>query len=138
MNYTYNSSFNNKLTPIEFKKVEAVKETINKSNARNASDNWRKHVPVYGWTKMNYPTTICPPISEKYIMRQKQLEEKENEKTRRKQSKELKSTELNKIESPYCSHNKWRLNPEKVNDDVLKESKQKKLYYPKFILVNIF
>ncbi len=122
MNYAYNSYFNNKMTPTELKKVESMKETINKSKARNASDNWRKHVPVYGWTKMNYPTTICPPISEKYITRQKQMEEKENEKIKRKQSQDLKAKELEKIESPYCPHNKWRLNPEKVNDDVLKES----------------
>jgi len=122
MNYAYNSYFNNKMTPTEFKKVESIKETINKSNARNATDNWRKHVPVYGWAKMNYPTTICPPISEKYIIRQKQTDEKENEKIKRKQSQDLKTKDLDKIESLYCPHNRWRLNPEKVNDDVLKES----------------
>ena len=123
MNYAYTSYFNNKMTPTEFKKVELIKETINKSNARNASDNWRKHTPAYGWIKMNYPTTICPPISQKYIMRQKHMEEKENEKIKRKQSQDLKAKEPGKIESPYCAHNQWRLNPEKVNDDVLKESK---------------
>jgi hypothetical protein len=110
------------MTPTEFKKVESIKETINKSNARNASDNWRKHVPIYGWAKMNYPTTICPPISEKYINRQKQIEEKENEKIKRKQSQDLKTKDLDKVEFLYCPHNRWRLNPEKVNDDVLKES----------------
>jgi len=140
MNYAYNSILNNKVSQIEFKKIESIKEIINKSNARNISENWRKHVPVYGWTKMNYPTTICPPISEKYIMRQKQLENNEAEKSKKERLLlEAKNNELEKIESPYCPHNKWRLNPEKVNEDVLKESnllRFKNLY--KLIILNLY
>ena len=117
-------AFGSKMTQQELKKVESIKETINKSNARNASDNWRKHIPVYGWTKMNYPTTICPPISERYIQKQKEYQEIEAENIKRQELIDLKRKEKSeKIEPLYRPNNKWRLNPDKVNENVLDECK---------------
>jgi hypothetical protein len=117
-------AFGSKMTQQELKKVEGIKETINKSNARNASDNWRKHIPVYGWTKMNYPTTICPPISERYIQKQKEYQEIEAENIKRQELIDLKRKEKSeKIEPLYRPNNKWRLNPDKVNENVLDECK---------------
>ena len=122
MSFVYNSNQNNKITATELKKVESIKEIINRSNARNATDNWRKHIPVYGWAKMNYPTTICPPISEKYIKQQKEYEEKENQK--RTQNDIEQKLILEQIHEPlYDPNNKWRLNPDKVNQDVVNGSK---------------
>ena len=48
------------------RKLERLKEENNKYIAREATDNWRNHVPVYGWTKINYPTGIQFPLREKY------------------------------------------------------------------------
>jgi hypothetical protein len=124
MSFIYSSNYNRAMAPQEMKKVEEMKATINKSIARNATENWRKHIPVYGWTKMNYPTTICPPISEKYVARQKDYQDKENERILRKESFDLKNKQqLEKIQPMYRQDNKWRLNPDKVNEDVLNESK---------------
>ena len=41
--------------PKFFKKLEQMKEQNFKFQAREATDNWRKHVPVYGWIQVNYP-----------------------------------------------------------------------------------
>ena len=48
------------------KKIESMKRIIHKVVAKEASDNWRKHIPVYGWTTMNYPSTIQPSLVQKY------------------------------------------------------------------------
>ena len=53
------------------KKLESMKEIIHKVVSKVASDNWRKHIPVYGWTKMNYPSTIQPSLLEKYKEKEK-------------------------------------------------------------------
>lgn len=130
MNSTYNYFSNyttstTKMTALECKKVESIKEIINKSKARNASENWRKNIPVYGWTKMNYPTTICPPISERYIQKQKEYQEIEAENIKRQDLLNLKRKEKSeKIEPLYRPDNKWRLNPDKVNENVLDECKK--------------
>jgi len=137
MNHTHpHIAFGQRMTQQEHKKVESIKETINKSNARNASDNWRKHIPVYGWTKMNYPTTICPPISERYIIRQKEYKENEAEKIKMKELLDLKRKEKSeKIEPLYRPDNKWRLNPDKVNEDVLDECINK---YNNYLIFSLF
>ena len=35
------------------KKIEQMKKQNYKSKEREASFNWRSHVPVYGWTTIN-------------------------------------------------------------------------------------
>lgn len=139
MNYNNQNNlvYSHKMTQMEIKKVEQIKQTINKSNARNASINWRKHIPVYGWTTMNYPTTICPPITEKYIKKQKEYEEKEKEKMARKASLDTKLLLFaEKIEPLYDPNNKYRLNPDKVNDEVLKDSKLNKFFTHYFLCLH--
>ena len=67
--------------PTLFKKLEQMKEQNFKSQAREATYNWRNHVPVYGWVQINYPTGIQRPLREKYkeeeLQRQAEKEEKE-------------------------------------------------------------
>ena len=46
----------NKPNPKFEKKIEQMKKQNFKSQAREASFNWRSHVPVYSWTTINYPT----------------------------------------------------------------------------------
>lgn len=48
------------------KKIEEMTSTINKAILREANPHWRKHIPVYGWTKMNYPGTVCGSLLNKY------------------------------------------------------------------------
>jgi hypothetical protein len=71
-----------KQNPKLFKKLEQMKEQNFKSQAREATYNWRKHVPVYGWVQINYPTGIKPSLREKYAEEEEQkrllLEEKKN------------------------------------------------------------
>jgi hypothetical protein len=74
---------------------------------------------------MNYPTTICPPISERYIKKQKEYQEIEAENIKRQDLLNLKRKEKSeKIEPLYRPDNKWRLNPDKVNENVLDECKK--------------
>ena len=50
------------------RQYELSRQSNNKAFARIASENWRKHVPVYGWMQINYPSTIGMPLLEKYKM----------------------------------------------------------------------
>ena len=54
------------------KREQEVLNKINKSNFRNAFPNWRNHVPIYGWKKMNYPSTIEKSLKDKIILRNKE------------------------------------------------------------------
>ena len=116
-----------KQNPKLFKKLEQMKEQNFKSQAREATYNWRKHVPVYGWVQINYPTGIKPSLREKYAEEEEQkrllLEEKkklENEEEKKEENnvEEVKLPNINQIP---MKKNKARVNPEKVNEDVLKE-----------------
>ena len=66
--------------PKFFKKQEKMKEHLFKAQARIASDNWREHVPVYGWVQVNYPSCVQVPLKEKYFAEKlRKLKEKEEE-----------------------------------------------------------
>ena len=109
------------------KKIEQMKKQNYKSQAREASFNWRSHVPVYGWTTINYPTAIQRPLREKYkeesetkkeekkLKEEKELLEKEEQK---KLELEKKQNQVLKIPLPK---KKTRVNPDLVNQDVMKE-----------------
>ena len=112
--------------PTLFKKLEQMKEQNFKSQAREATYNWRNHVPVYGWVQINYPTGIQRPLREKYkeeeLQRQAEKEEKE-QKQKEEEEKKLEENETNKInpnQIPF-KRNKARVNPENVNEAVLKD-----------------
>jgi len=59
------------------KKIEEMTSTINKAVSKEATSYWRKHIPVYGWTKMNYPGTICGSLWNKYQKIREDDEKKE-------------------------------------------------------------
>ena len=69
------------------KKMEQMKKQNFKSQAREASFNWRSHVPVYGWTTINYPTSIQRPLREKY-QEEKEMRNEENKKKEDKENSE--------------------------------------------------
>ena len=117
--------------PKFFKKLEQMKEQNFKAQAREAVDNWRKHVPVYGWVQVNYPSVIQIPLKEKYfaekLQRIKEKEEAEaKEKTEALQSKNNDNTSSHpqtvpEINRAQKNKNKYRVNPELVNQNVMKE-----------------
>ena len=85
------------------KKIEQMKKQNYKSQAREASFNWRSHVPVYGWTTINYPTSIQRPLREKYkeeseIYKEEKRIKEEKERIEKEEQKKLeleKKTESN-------------------------------------------
>ena len=109
------------------KKIEQMKKQNYKSQAREASFNWRSHVPVYGWTTINYPTTIQRPLKEKYKEESeiKKEEKKLKEEKERAEKEELKKSEIEKNQNQLLKvplpKKKTRVNPDLVNQDVMKE-----------------
>ena len=86
----------NKPNPKFEKKIEQMKKQNYKSQAREASFNWRSHVPVYGWTTINYPTSIQRPLREKYKEESEiQKEQKKNKRRkgfiRKRRTKEIRN-----------------------------------------------
>ena len=77
------------------KKMEQMKKQNYKSQAREASSNWRSHVPVYGWTTINYPTTIQRPLREKY---KEESEIKKEEKRIKEEKERIEKEEEKKLE----------------------------------------
>ena len=55
------------------KKIEEMTSTINKAVYKEANPYWRKHIPVYGWTKMNAPGFVCGSLLNKYQKRKDEL-----------------------------------------------------------------
>ena len=115
-----------KINPKLEKKMEQMKKQNFKAQAREAAFNWRNHVPVYGWTTINYPTAIQRPLKEKYLeekeMRNEQKLKEENEKKEKekqiKEEEEKKQHIISKIPPPK---KKNRVNPELVNQEIMKE-----------------
>ena len=112
--------------PTLFKKIEQMKEQNFKAQAREATYNWRNHVPVYGWVQINYPTGIQKPLREKYKEEelQKQIEKEEKEqKKKEEEEKKIEENEINKNNPNQIplKRNKARVNPENVNEAVLKD-----------------
>ncbi len=112
--------------PTLFKKIEQMKEQNFKAQAREATYNWRNHVPVYGWVQINYPTGIQKPLREKYKEEelQKQIEKEEKEqKLKEEEEKKIEENEINKNNPNQIplKRNKARVNPENVNEGVLKD-----------------
>ena len=108
------------------KKMEQMKKQNFKSQAREASFNWRSHVPVYGWTTINYPTSIQRPLREKY-QEEKEMRNEENKKKEDKENseREAKKKEEENKQNPIIqipmNKKKKRINPELVNQEVMKE-----------------
>ena len=106
--------------------MEQMKKQNFKAQAREASFNWRNHVPVYGWTTINYPTAIQRPLQEKYKeekeLRNEQKAKEENEKKEKekqiKEEEEKKQHIISKVPPPK---KKNRVNPELVNQEIMKE-----------------
>jgi hypothetical protein len=107
-----------KINVNEKKKIEAMLEVIHKATSKESSQHWRKHAPVYGWIQMNYPTSIQPSLVPKYEKQREQLDQVLLEQPTTVQTEDHKD-EAN----DYCPGNKFRLEPERVNEYVLKESK---------------
>jgi hypothetical protein len=104
----------NKENARDSKKLEGMREVVHKAVSREASDMWRKHVPVYGWIQMNYPSGIKPSLIEKYnLIEQNKKDAKE---------KDLNKSKINTEASEYSK---------KVRDDYAQKQKEKKLsqYY---------
>ena len=59
------------------KNSEMMREVIHKGVAKESSPYWRKNIPVYGWTSMNYPGNLQPSLLEKYENQRKEQESKE-------------------------------------------------------------
>jgi hypothetical protein len=82
----------------DVKKFETIKQVVHKAISREAADNWRKHIPVYGWTQMNYPSNLQPSLYEKY---------KEQERLKRVElEKELQAKLIQKNENIYDGEKK--------------------------------
>ena len=109
------------------KKIEQMKKQNFKAQAREASFNWRNHIPVYGWTTINYPTTIQRPLKEKYQEEEelKKEEKRIKEEKERLEKEEQKKLEEEKKQNPIAqipmAKKKNRINPELVNQEIMKE-----------------
>ena len=109
------------------KKIEQMKKQNFKAQAREASFNWRNHVPVYGWTTINYPTSIQRPLREKYQEEEeiKKEEKRIKEEKERLEKEEQKKLEEEKKQNPIAqipiAKKKNRINPELVNQEIMKE-----------------
>jgi hypothetical protein len=92
------------------KKIEEMTSTINKAVSKEATSYWRKHIPVYGWTKMNYPGTICGSLWNKY--------QKIKEDDQKKDSDELERQNLFSNGFDENEYSGMRKNTRSVNDIV--------------------
>ena len=118
--------------PKFFKKQEKMKEHLFKAQARIASDNWREHVPVYGWVQVNYPSCVQVPLKEKYFaeklrkLKEKEEETKSKNETIQKQEGNDGTQQVAAPELPRIRKNrsKYRVDPEIVNQDVMNEVNQ--------------
>jgi hypothetical protein len=139
MNHMNITHLNNKQNLNELKKLEAMREVIHKNNSKESSNFWRKHVPVYGWTQMNYPSGLRPSLTEKYKQKQNNNEEENyNNNNSILMNLRSKSKIVSQDKSPFNekqdvieddddeenTKSKYRLDPEKVNEYVMKESKK--------------
>ena len=109
------------------KKIEQMKKQNFKAQAREASFNWRNHIPVYGWTTINYPTSIQRPLREKYQEEEeiRKEEKRIKEEKERLEKEEQKKLEEEKKQNPIpqipMTKKKNRVNPELVNQEIMKE-----------------
>ena len=109
------------------KKIEQMKKQNFKAQAREASFNWRNHVPVYGWTTINYPTSIQRPLREKYqeegeIKKEEKRIKEEKERLEKEEQKKLEEEKKqNQITQIPIAKKKNRINPELVNQEIMKE-----------------
>ena len=46
----------------DIKKYDEMQGVINRAVSKDSYNYCRKHIPVYGWIKMNYPSTIKPSL----------------------------------------------------------------------------
>ena len=87
------------------KKIEQMKKQNFKAQAREASFNWRNHIPVYGWTTINYPTSIQRPLREKYkeeedIKKEEKKNKRRKGKIRKRRTKKIRRRKKTKSYSP--------------------------------------
>lgn len=108
---------NNKPSKLEIK-LENMREVIHKTTQNLYINHWKNHIPVYGWTKMNYPNSIKPSLVRKYESQQKQFQELLNE---QKLKFEKEKEELQQLPKKQ-GKKQYRINPEIVNLEVYNEN----------------
>ena len=101
------------------KKQEQMREVINKTTHNMFSNHWKNHIPVYGWTNMNYPNSIKPSLVKKYE------EKKEKLISEREQRKKLEDIEYEESQQEKLALAKkvfgkknYRVNPSIVNKHI--------------------
>jgi hypothetical protein len=105
----------NKINKNDSSKIESMKQVIHKVISKESAPKWSKHVPVYGWIKMNYPSKLQPSMIEKYRKDQEKLQ---------KEAVELVFPPISyTYDETYYPGNKYRLDPHKICEDVMKDSK---------------
>lgn len=109
-----------------FHKIEKMKEQNFKAQAREVTEHWRKHVPVYGWMQVNYPSGIQLPLREKYendIILNQQKKQQEEEAKKQIEANIAKQQEESAQSPPmkFKNKSKYRSNPDLVNEDIMKE-----------------
>jgi len=114
----------------EIKKFEDMRAVVNKAVSKDSYSYGRKHVPVYGWIKMNYPSTISRSLyKEKKSKEHLNTETKEDINVLPQISIERNITnKIIKYRDEYGEEIilddklKYRKDPNKVNEEVMKES----------------
>jgi hypothetical protein len=114
----------------EIKKFDDMRGVVNRAVSKDSYSYGRKHVPVYGWIKMNYPSTISRSLY-------REMKSKENLNSERMEDMNVLpqiSSERNitnkiiKYRDEYGEEIilddkfKHRKDPKKVNEEVMKES----------------
>lgn len=99
-------------------KIDNLKGIISKTSKNNMINNWKNHIPVYGWCEMNYPKYIKKNLIEKYQSQRKKIEKDlENRIEKERIEVELENEKVNLIKK---AHNKnYRKNPEYINKEIL-------------------
>lgn len=113
---------NNKPSKLDLKH-EKMREEISKTSQSLFINNWKNHIPVYGWTKMNYPNCVQPSLIEKYVERQKHFNKLEEIKQNTIFNEELDSKNNNNNSTHRKFEKKtFRVNPNIVNQDIVNEN----------------
>lgn len=112
---------NNKPSKLDLKH-EKMREEISKTSQSLFINHWKNHIPVYGWTKMNYPNCVQPSLIEKYIERQKNYNKLEEIKHNTILNEELDSKNNNVTTQRKFEKKTFRVNPNIVNQDIVNEN----------------
>lgn len=111
---------------------ESILKKINETTHDLFINNYKDHIPVFGWSSMNYPSSIKQSLVKKYETKNKEMEKvinnlKEKEQIERENSNKEKN-DLNNYLFYKSSNNiaykkkNFRVDPDIVNLDVINES----------------